>query len=95
MPHCMKENGQYYFWTGLVTETWRDAKGKQHKRPVLVDGRNVQQDHERFIRVSNEQDRLQQTGLDHKQARLYAIKNVCLNQSSNKPSTELGVKVTN
>lgn len=92
MPHCIKENGQYYYWTGPVTEPCQNANGKQQKRPVMVDGRNVQKDHERFIRVSNETDRLiNNEGLDHKQARTQALKNVLSNPSSKGPSLKPGI----
>lgn len=94
MPHCMKPSGIYYYWTGSVTESWRDANGKQRKRPVFADGRNVQEDHERFIRVSQEQERLQADGVKHDLARLLAIKNVCSNQNSKQLSTKPGVVST-
>ena len=91
----MKSDGTYYFWTGSVTEKWQDVSGKQRKRPVLVDGRNVQQDHERFIQVSEETDRLMKTDqLPYELARRNAIKNVCSNQNSKKISTGGGLALT-
>ena len=95
MFHCLKPNGCYYYWTGQLTEKWQDADGIQHKRPIIVDGRNVQHDHERFIRVSQETNRLmKKDGLSHALARIQALKNVLSNQNSKETSTKDGLVPT-